>query len=70
MPRKKRSGEELIQASEHLYYEYGMFVTLANVQSTGAFGESAINNALLEAFIIHTRGLVKKLPTLRMLDKI
>ncbi|HDD54633.1 MAG: hypothetical protein DRI65_15935 [Chloroflexota bacterium] len=58
MPRKKRSDEELNQASEHLYYEYWMFVTLANVQSTGAFGKGAINNALLEAFTIHTRSIL------------
>lgn len=58
MPRKKRSDDELKQASEHLYYEYWMFVTLANVQSSGAFGQSAINKALLESFTIHTRAIL------------
>jgi len=58
MPRKQRSDDELKQAGEHLYYEYWMFVTLANVQSAGAFGQSAINNALLESFTIHTRAIL------------
>ena len=58
MSRKQRTKEELIEASGHLHYEYSMFIGLANIQATGVFGKSIINNALLESFTIHSRILL------------
>ena len=58
MSRPDRSKVELIEASEHLFYEFSMFMGLARLQATGAFGESLVNNALLESFTIHARVLL------------
>ena len=58
MSRKHRIEAELIEASGHLHYEYSMFIGLANIQATGVFGKSIINNALLESFTIHSRILL------------
>lgn len=58
MSRKQRSKEELVESSGHLHYEYSMLIGLANVQSTGDFGEGIINNALLESFTVHSRVLL------------
>jgi len=35
-----------------------MFISLANIQATGAFGKGIINNSLLESFTLHTRVLL------------
>jgi len=56
--RKIRSETELQKASDHLYYEIGMFQSLVNGMASGIAGESVINNALLESFGIHTRALL------------
>ncbi|HIC92534.1 MAG TPA: hypothetical protein EYP21_10890 [Syntrophaceae bacterium] len=58
MPRKKRTKEELIEASDHLYYEIWMFLRLANGMGSGVFGQGVLNNALLESFTVHTRILL------------
>ena len=58
MSREHRLKDQLVKASEHLYYEYMMFMNLANALSTGVFGESVIKNAVLESFTVHTRNLL------------
>ena len=58
MNRKQRSQDELQYASDHLYYEIGMFTNLAHGLASGMSGESVINNALLESYTIHARILL------------
>lgn len=58
MGRKNRTKDVLRTASDHFHYEYGMFGTLARAMSTGVFGEGALNNAVLESFIIHARAVM------------
>lgn len=58
MTRKIRSETELREASEHLYYEIGMFRTLVELMASGTARDTAINNALLESFGIHIRTLL------------
>jgi hypothetical protein len=58
MARKTRTDDELRAVSEHLHYEAWMFLTLARAFATGVFGTGPINNAALEAFTIHARGLL------------
>lgn len=58
MRRKKRSKDELRGASDCLHYEIWMLTTLARAQSTGIAGNSPLNNALLESFVIHVRVLL------------
>ncbi len=59
MERKQRTPEVLRKASNHLHYEYRMFTSLARGMASGIAGEGVINNALLEAFTIHARALLK-----------
>jgi hypothetical protein len=56
--RKQRSKEELKQASDHLFYEIWMFKSLTQIMALGVIGEGVLNNALLEAFMIHLRVLI------------
>jgi hypothetical protein len=58
MSSRKRSDQELIEASDHLHYELWMFISLANAMATGVFGDGVLNNALLESFTVHTRILL------------
>lgn len=58
MERKKRTSSELIAASDHLQYEYWMFIGLSNAMSTGIFGKERLSNAVVESFTIHTRILL------------
>ena len=58
MTRRPRTPEELRGASEHLFYEVGMFGTLARALATGVFGAGSINNAVLESFTVHARVLL------------
>jgi hypothetical protein len=58
MAREKQSPEILSEISKHLYYEYSMFVTLAQVMASGGLGKSTLNNAALESFTVHTRALL------------
>ncbi len=54
-----RSPEELIEASQHLLYEYDMLNVTALGLASGIGGESSpLNNALLESFVIHARNLL------------
>jgi hypothetical protein len=54
MKRDSRSVEELLESSNHLYYEFWMFMNLSNTLSTGIFGQGILNNAVLESFTVHT----------------
>jgi hypothetical protein len=58
MNRKPRTDEELRQATDLLYWEIWMFQSLVQGMASGIAGESVINNALLESFGIHVRGLI------------
>jgi len=58
MSRKKRTKDELIKASEHLWYEFAMLNNLANGLASGIFATGTLNNALLESFAIHVRSLI------------
>src|SRR5262245_11022059 len=58
MTRAKRTSVDLAAASEHLWYEVWMFVTLARAMATGVFGAGPINNAALESFTVHARVLL------------
>ncbi len=58
MKRKQRTEEELQKASEHLFYEFWMFTSLARGMASGIFNEGIISNALLESFTIHARVLL------------
>jgi len=52
---RNRSNDELVEASDHLQYEFWMFMSLANALGTGVFGQGVLNNALLESFTVHAR---------------
>jgi hypothetical protein len=53
-----RSTEMLQHASEHLFYEFWMFNSLAQAMTSGVFGQSALNNAILESFTLHARAIL------------
>ncbi len=55
---QKRKNEELSEASDHLYYEINMLRALANAMASGMVTQGWLNNALLESFVIHCRGLL------------
>ena len=59
MNRKKRSDEELRAASDHLYYECEMFLTLSPGLTSGILGESSLENAVIESLALHSRILLK-----------
>ena len=59
MEREQRTPKVLLKASNHLYYEIGMFKSLAKDLASGITGKGVIHNALLESFTIHARGLLK-----------
>ncbi len=59
MTRMQRTKETLQKASEHLYYEYWMFNSLARAITSGVFGRGPLNNAVLEAFGVHARVIAK-----------
>jgi hypothetical protein len=56
--RGPRNAAELRQASDHLYYEIWMLMSLARIMLTGEYEKAPISNALLESFTIHTRALL------------
>ena len=58
MTREQRTEEELRKASDHLFYEFGMFTELARMLGAGILKEQAIKNAALESFTIHARALL------------
>ena len=56
--RKQRTQEELRRASNHLYYEIWMLTSLASIMASRITGEVVKNNAFIESFTIHARGLL------------
>lgn len=58
MIRQQRTLETLRDTSEHLFYEYWMFNSLAQAMASGIFGQGALNNAVLESFTLHARILL------------
>ena len=56
--KNKRSLEDLQAASNHLHYEIEMLRSLASVMESGLLGVGALNNAVLEAFVIHVRNVI------------
>lgn len=58
MSRIRRSPDALQNLSEHLFYEFWMFNSLAQTMSLGIFGHSVLNNAVLESFTLHARALL------------
>ena len=57
--REKRTPEVLRKASKHLHYEFRMLTSSARGLASGITGKGVIHNALLEAFTIHARVLLK-----------
>jgi hypothetical protein len=57
MSESKRR-DKLIKASDHLYYEIGMFQALTRGMMSGIAGVGTINNAILESYAIHVRLLI------------
>lgn len=58
MDQMNRTLHQLQQASEHLYYEFWMFSSLANGLSLNLIGDGPIGNAMLESFVIHLRSVI------------
>lgn len=58
MDRKKRTQQELQDASDHLNYEIWMFNSLAHGIGSGIAGQGPFANALLESFVIHVRAIL------------
>lgn len=58
MTRQQRTPEMLRDISEHLFYEFWMFNSLAQAMASGVFGQGALNNAALESFTLHARALL------------
>jgi len=56
--RKARTEQELRRAADHLYYEFWMFIKLANGLASGMTGESILHNALLESFTMHASAVL------------
>ena len=56
-PGKKRTVSELINASEHLYYEIAMFIVTGGLLAKKSVPETSLVNAILESFVIHFRVL-------------
>lgn len=59
MPEKKHTSDELRRASNHLWYEMGMFQGLVLGMGSGIAGEgNVLSNSLVESFAIHVRVLI------------
>lgn len=57
--REKRTPEVLRAASDHLHYEIGMLMEMANLLASDKTYEQAIKNSFIESFTIHARALLK-----------
>jgi hypothetical protein len=53
-----RSRDDLKRSLEHLEYEYGMLMAVAQAMASGISSSGWLTNALLESFVIHFRALV------------
>jgi hypothetical protein len=59
MTRKRRTEEELREATNHIHYEISMLYSLAGGLASGIAGQgNTLHNALLESFIVHGRALI------------
>ena len=58
MDRKERTKKELIEASNHLNYEFWMLNSLSVGLASGLVGQGPLQNALIESFVIHMRALI------------
>ena len=58
MTRQQRTPEVLRATSEHLFYEFWMFNSLAQAMASGLFGQGVLNNAALESFTLHARAML------------
>ncbi len=55
----KHTKEELIGVSAHLFYEFLMFINMAEEMALGKYPRgTTVSNALIEAFTIHVRILL------------
>jgi len=55
----KHTKEELTGVSDHLFYEFLMFINMAEEMALGKYPRGAtVSNALIEAFTIHVRILL------------
>lgn len=55
----KHTKKELTGVSDHLFYEFSMFITTAEEMGSGKYPQgTTVNNALIEAFVIHARNLL------------
>ena len=54
----RRSNQELVEALEHLRYEYSMLFAVAEALSSSLALNRLLKNALLESSAIHFRSLV------------
>jgi len=54
----ERTQDDLKKASEHLHYELGMLNSVAQAMAMNFVGAGVLNNAMLESFTIHVRGLI------------
>ncbi len=54
----RRSNQELIEALEHLRYEYSMLLAVSAALRSNLASDPLLRNVLLESFVIHFRALV------------
>ena len=59
MARKKKSSEELVEASEHVCYEIWMMHHMGRSLSTGLAGQGPIHNSFINSFAVHVRNLIE-----------
>lgn len=59
MARKRKTVNQLVQASEHVCYEIWMMHHLGHALATGLTGEGPIHNSFVNSFAIHVRNLVE-----------
>lgn len=57
MAQNKHTEEQLQEASDHLHYEFWMFISIAEALCSGIAEKGWLENALLESFLIHFRAL-------------
>jgi hypothetical protein len=53
-----RTKDDLKKASEHLHYEWDMLNYVAQAMVMNFAGSGVLNNAMLESFAVHVRGLI------------
>jgi len=53
-----RTQDDLKKASDHLHYEWDMLNFAAKAMARNFAGAGPLNNAVLESFAVHVRGLI------------